>query len=112
MDTMGSGQQNEVDPFHSSGSGTISNANVSGVSVLLSDPASLLYPGSNPDINTVSPTDQGVVISYGPVTTLPNGSIEAASSYVVSNGAPVQRSPVHRRIHSRRMAPTEPISGF
>ena len=73
MDTLGDGQQNSSDPsYTSSGSGTISTANITGAPVVLADPNPLSVPGSNPTINVVSPTDQGVVISYGPVTTVPN----------------------------------------
>ncbi len=84
MDTLGDGQQNSSDPsYTSSGTGTISTANITGAPVTLTDPNPLNAPGSNPNINVVSPTDLGVVISFGPVTTTANGSIEAATSYIV-----------------------------
>jgi hypothetical protein len=84
MDTLGDGQQNSSDPsYTSSGSGTVSTANITGAPVPLADPNPLNAPGSNPTINVVSPTDQGVVISFGPVTTTANGSIEAATTYIV-----------------------------
>jgi hypothetical protein len=82
MDILGNGTQNASDPSGSTSNITVSNANVTGASVTMTDPA-VSAPGSGPNINAISPTDQGVVISYGPVTTTVNGNIEVATSYAV-----------------------------
>ena len=82
MDTLGDAQQNSADPTYTSSSGLLTG-NVNLAVVPLADPSPLNPPGANPIIINISATDQGVVILFGPVTTTPNGGIEAATSYTL-----------------------------
>ena len=82
MDIVGLGSANAADP-----SGTaavsVSNANVTGASVTMTDPQ-LASLTAGPAIHAISPTDQGVVISFGAITTSVNGTqVELPTSYTV-----------------------------
>ncbi len=77
VSALANGAQNTSDP---SGSVPIavSATNVTGTSVTLTDNTPTVVPSFNPAINAVTPTDQGVTISYKAI--ISNG-VEAATSY-------------------------------
>ncbi len=79
MDTIGEGHRNTMDP---SGTTTVSvtNANVTGASVTMTDPT-VTTPTTGPTLKAISPTDQGVIISYKPI--MSTSGIETVSSYTV-----------------------------
>ena len=79
LTALGNGAQNTFDP---SGNApvTVSNANVTGAGVTLADNTPSGVPGANPAINGITPTDQGVIVSFKAITS--NG-VEAATSYDV-----------------------------
>ncbi|MDE3062520.1 MAG: putative Ig domain-containing protein, partial [Acidobacteriota bacterium] len=79
MDPIGSGQYNLVDPSGSTTT-TVSNANVTGVSVTMTDPT-VTTPTSGPKLNGISPTDQGVLIAFKPIRN--TSGVEEVSSYTV-----------------------------
>lgn len=81
--TLANGAQNDADPSGTSASVTVSTANLTGVSVAMTDPL-VTAPASAPGFRTLNPTNSGVVISFwgGSVTDLPSGK-EAFSSYTV-----------------------------
>ncbi|MGA8044592.1 MAG: putative Ig domain-containing protein, partial [Terracidiphilus sp.] len=79
IDTIGEGQFDLVNP---SGTTTVSvsNASVTGVSVTMTDSVTTT-PTTGPKLKAVSPTDQGVIISYKPIAD--TSGTEAVSSYAV-----------------------------
>ncbi len=94
---LGSGSPNTSDPTGSTSGLTISNANLTGETITLTDNTPTAVPSANPKINSITPTDQGVAISYKAVTTTVNGNqIEAATSYDVqfSTSSTFATSPV------------------
>ncbi len=80
MDILGQGVPNTADPTSSLVSESVTNANVTGVSLALTD-ASLTTPTSAPGIQAITPTDQGVIVSYKPITNSNNR--EEVTSYTV-----------------------------
>ncbi|HTW80286.1 MAG TPA: putative Ig domain-containing protein [Terracidiphilus sp.] len=86
MDTIGQGFQNANDPSGTSGTFvTVSNANSgSNIDTLVNPTTPTLSTNPGPTLGVVSPTNDGVVISYGPVTTATGGNgLEEATSYTV-----------------------------
>ena len=79
LSALANGAQNTSDP---SGSApvTVAATNVTGTSVAVTDNMPTSVPSSNPAINAITSTDQGVTISYKPIT---SNSIETATSYDV-----------------------------
>jgi hypothetical protein len=86
MDTLGFGSLNQADPSGSKSHVAVSNTDVTGASLAITDPASPdLASGPGPALNAISPTDLGVVINFGAITTT-NGAgnqVEAPTSYTV-----------------------------
>lgn len=80
MDIQGQGVPNADDPTSSLVSESVTNANVSGVSLALTD-ASLSAPTSAPGIQAITPIDQGVILSYKPITN--SNNMEQVTSYTV-----------------------------
>ena len=79
LSALANGAMNTSDPSGSA-SVTVAAANVTGTSISVSDNTPASVPSANPNINTIAPTDQGVVISFKAVT---KSGIEAATSYDV-----------------------------
>ena len=79
LSTLANGSPNTADPTGSV-SGSLTNADVTGVGLTLTDPTITSVPSSNPAFKAITPTDQGVVISFKPVTT---NNAETATSYDV-----------------------------
>jgi hypothetical protein len=79
LSTLANGARNSSDPAGSTPV-TVSTADVTGAAVTLTDNTPAIVPSTNPAINTIIPTDQGIAISYKPVAS--NG-VEAATSYDV-----------------------------
>lgn len=79
LTALGNGAQNSSDP---SGSApvTVTAANVTGTNITVSDNTPTSIPSANPNINAVTPTDQGVAISFKAIT---SSGVEAATSYDV-----------------------------
>jgi hypothetical protein len=77
LSTLANGSPNTSDPTGTV-SGSLTNANVTGVGLTLTDPTITSVPSSNPAIKVITPTDQGVVISFKAVTT---NNAETATSY-------------------------------
>ena len=79
LSALANGAPNTSDP---SGSipVTVSAANVTGAGVTVTDNTPTSVPNSNPAIQAIAPTDQGVAISFKAVT---SNSVEAATSYDV-----------------------------
>jgi hypothetical protein len=92
LSTLANGSQNTSDPTGSS-TVTVTSSNVTNASATLTDNTPTSVPSSNPAIRAITPTDQGVTISFKPVTT--NG-VEAATSYDVqwSTSSNFSTSPV------------------
>ena len=67
LSALANGAQNTSDPSGSTPV-TVSAANVTGASITLTDNTPTVVPSSNPDISAITPTDQGVTISYKPLT--------------------------------------------
>jgi hypothetical protein len=84
MDVLGFGYTDQADPSGSTSPVAISNANVTGASVALTDPLAASI-ASGPALNAVSPIDQGVVINFGAITTTGSGGsqVEIPTSYTV-----------------------------
>ena len=80
LTALADGAQNTSDPAGSTSGVTVSAANVTGADVTVTDNTPTSVPSSNPAINAIAPTDQGVAISFKPITS--NG-VEAATSYDV-----------------------------
>ncbi|MGA3080391.1 MAG: putative Ig domain-containing protein [Terracidiphilus sp.] len=79
MDNLGEGAQNAINPTGNN-SVTVTNANLSGYNVALADPT-YSTPTSNPVLNSVAPSSQGVVISFKSSTN--SNNVEDANQYVV-----------------------------
>ncbi len=80
---LGNEALNSSDPTGSTAV-AITTANVTGAAVTLADNTPTSVPSSNPSFGSVTPTDQGVVISYNPNTINVNGGkSETATSYDV-----------------------------
>jgi hypothetical protein len=79
LTALANGAQNTSDPSGSTPV-TVAAANVTGVGVAVADNTPTSVPSSNPTINAITSTDQGVTISYKPIA---NNSVEAATSYDV-----------------------------
>jgi hypothetical protein len=83
MDPLGNGAPNSSDPTGAS-TVTVTSSNVTSAAVTLTDNTPSAVPSSNPSFGAITPTDQGVVISFQPTTIKVNGNkIEAATSYDV-----------------------------
>lgn len=80
MDVQGQGVPNTADPASSLVSESVTNADVTGVSLTLTD-SSLGVPTSAPGIQAVTPINQGVILSYKPITN--SSGTEQVSSYTV-----------------------------
>ena len=74
---LANGAQNTSAPSGNA-SIAVSATNVTGSSVTLTDNTPTAVPSSNPAIDGITPTDQGVMISYKAIT---SGGVEAATSY-------------------------------
>ncbi len=59
---------------------TVVSSDLTGQSVTITDNTPTVVPSANPVFNAITPTDQGVAISYKPMTT---NNVEAATSYDV-----------------------------
>jgi len=82
--TLGNAFPNTSDPTGSTSGLTVSNANLTGQTITLTDNTPTSVPSSNPSFNAITPTDQGVVITYSPVKSNVNGATtEGATSYDV-----------------------------
>jgi len=79
LTALGNGAQNTSDPSGSIPVAVVSS-DLTGQSVTIADNTPTAVPSANPVINAITPTDQGLAISYKAVTT--NG-VEAATSYDV-----------------------------
>ena len=79
MDILGQGYLNASDPS-GTGSALVTTANVTGANVTLSDPT-VTAPTAGPKLKAIQPTDQGVAISYKPITN--SNGLEIATSYTV-----------------------------
>ena len=79
IDNLGNGAPNATNPAGSV-SVTVSNANITGASVTLVDPT-VAAPTKAPAIQTIEPTNLGVVISYKPITN--SNGVESVTSYNV-----------------------------
>jgi hypothetical protein len=96
LSALANGAQNTSDPTGAS-TATLTSSNVTTAAVTLTDNTPTSVPSSNPTFQAISPTDQGVVITYKPVTTNVNGNkVEAATSYDVqwSTSSAFTTSPV------------------
>ena len=80
--TLNEGSPNEADPTGSLTGVTVSNANLTGQTITLTDPTPTT-PTATPKIKGISPADQGVVISYGRGSVTDNNGLEIYSSYTV-----------------------------
>ena len=92
LSALANGAQNTSDPSGSTPV-TVSATDVTGTSVTVSDNTPTSVPSANPGINAITPTDQGVVISYSAVQ---SSGVEAATSYDVqwSTSSTFATSPV------------------
>jgi hypothetical protein len=92
LSTLANGAQNTSDP---SGNlpGSVTNSNVTGIGITLTDNTPTVVPSSNPSIRAITPTDQGVAMSFKPVTV---NNVETATSYDVqwSTSSTFATSPV------------------
>jgi hypothetical protein len=84
MDDLGFGAPNANDPAGSTSSVTVSDANLTGVSVTMADPAAVTL-SSAPTLQSVSPFSEGVVIPFKPIQNNNNNgnNVELASSYTL-----------------------------
>lgn len=80
LDPIGNGALNAADPSGASSSFSVSSAAVTGVSVAMSDPATVTL-SSGPAIKGISAFNSGVLANYKP-TTNSNG-VETATSYTL-----------------------------
>ncbi len=80
MDTIGQGVSNATDPTGTVASVTVATADVTGVAVTLTDPT-VTTPTSGPVIYSVTPANDGAVISYGAIPN--NNGVEAVTGYTV-----------------------------
>ncbi len=78
---IGLGYPNASDASGSTSSVTVSNADVTGASLTLADPAAITL-ATGPGLTSVNPADQGVVVNFTAVTTAKGTElVEMASSY-------------------------------
>jgi hypothetical protein len=77
IDNLGFGAANGSNPTGTTGNLTVSNANLSGVAVTLTDPT-LSAPSTAPKFNSISPTNLGAVIQFNAIK---NNGIEAVTDY-------------------------------
>ena len=77
IDNLGFGAANGSNPTGSTANLTVSNANLSGVAVTLTDPT-LSAPSTAPKFNSISPTNLGAVIQFNAIK---NNGIEAVTDY-------------------------------
>lgn len=80
MDDVGYGAPNANDPAGSTSGVTVTDANLSGVSVTMTDPAGVTL-STGPTLQSVSPFSEGVVIPFKPIQN--NNNVELASSYTL-----------------------------
>jgi hypothetical protein len=94
LSSLAEGSQNTSDPTGSASGLTVSNANLTGQAITLTDNNPTVVPSSNPTIRVITATDQGVVITYKP--TLNSNNVETATSYDVqwSTSSTFATSPV------------------
>jgi hypothetical protein len=93
---LGNGAQNTSDPTGSAAV-AVTSSDVTSAAVTLNDNTPTSVPSSNPGLRVITPTDQGVVISYKPVTATVNGNtVESVTSYDVqwSTSSTFSTSPV------------------
>ncbi len=79
--TLAQGAQNTADPAGTTAV-TVTDADVTGASVTLADPT-VPAPTTAPNIKSVNPISQGVVISFGGGSVSNNNGVEEFTSYVV-----------------------------
>jgi hypothetical protein len=83
MDNLGYGAQNASNPTGSTASVQVSSANLSGVTVTLTDPGATTL-STAPTLKMVSAIDQGAIVQFKTAT---NGNgVEAATSYTLEWG--------------------------
>jgi len=84
MDTLGFGYANASAPSGSTSPIDVSNANNSGASATMTDPAAYTLT-SGPTLDSISPIDQGVVVNFGAITTHPSSGnkVELPTSYTI-----------------------------
>lgn len=83
MDPIGQGQQNTEDPSGTSSTiANVTDADVTGIPITLTNP-SLTTPTTAPNLKGISPTNGGVVISYGGGSISNGQGIEEFTSYTV-----------------------------
>ncbi len=80
MDILGEGLQNASDPSSGTVTGTVTSANVTGVSLTLTDPT-VAVPTTAPGLHALSPTSQGVAINFKPI--INSNGVEQVTSYTV-----------------------------
>lgn len=84
ISTLNAGAQNEADPTGSgSGTVTVSTANLTGQNVTLADPTSFNVGTSGPNVKSISPIDQGLVVSFGKGSVSDNNGVEEYTSYTI-----------------------------
>jgi hypothetical protein len=83
MDNQGNGVPNVINPSGSTSGVSVTNDLVRGEAITLNDPSVTAVSNSTPGptLNAVSPTDQGVMINFLPVTN--SSQLEAVTSYQV-----------------------------
>ncbi|MGA3263399.1 MAG: chitobiase/beta-hexosaminidase C-terminal domain-containing protein [Terracidiphilus sp.] len=81
MDNLGYGVPNATNPTGSVSSVTVTNASLTGLSVTLLNPSPSLTGLSGPQLQVITPTDQGVVIDYNPIEN--NNGVEIPRYYTV-----------------------------
>jgi hypothetical protein len=83
MDTLGLGAANASSPSGKNLGVSVSNVNVTGATVTMTDPTAYTI-ASGPILDSISPTDLGVVVNFEPVTTtINNNSVETPTFYTV-----------------------------
>ncbi len=81
MDTIGQGLQNAIDPTGSSSSSvTVTDGNVTGATVTMTDPT-FATPSENPTISGIIPVEDGFLIEVKPSTN--SNGLEDANQYTV-----------------------------
>ena len=110
LGTLASAFPNTSDPTGSLSGLTVTNANLTGKTITLTDNNPTSVPSSNPSFNVITPTDQGVAITYSPVKTNVNGNtVEGATSYDVQwSTSSSFTSPV---LHISKLLARAPTSG-
>ncbi len=80
MEIQGYGDVNASDPSVTPFNVTVSTANLTGVSVAMTDPAAVTL-GTGPKLKTVNPADKSVLISFKPI--VDSNNVEMATSYTL-----------------------------